>query len=323
MRVDKKEILSNLRKPDAIARTRTGDDPVMSSHVASVVKQVKDLKKKLMTLTEKKYTRVGKPLGEERIKILSLSDLHVPFENTETIIHALENHGDADILVINGDFLEQYAISRWGKSQTLLLEWEYKIAIEWMKLFTEMFEEVHLVRGNHDDRLKKYLNDSVDPMVNFMIEDDILVKIAEGYDFNDEGRLEQKYDFSNVYYKPGLLGWITKIGKCIFAHPTGSSGVPMRTVIQAATSFMTNENFQALVIGHTHKMGKLVWRDKLLIEQGCCCVPLDYQSDGKMKYLPQAFGYAVVYMDELGNVDFDKTNAVYRGTGYPTKSDLG
>jgi predicted phosphodiesterase len=652
MDVKRKQILANLRKPDSIDKERIEYNEEVDSYLQSAIKQIRKVKEKLMSATQDKYSKVGKPLGKARIKILSLSDFHVPYDNEETILHALENHADADILVINGDFLEQYAISRWGKSKTLLLEWEYKIAIEWMKLFVSMFEEVHLVRGNHDDRLQKYISAAVDPMVNFMIEDDVLVKIAEGYDFNNNGKLEKKYDFSNVYYTPGLLGWMTKIGKCIFAHPSSSSGVPMRTVIQAATSFTTNEDFQALVIGHcfdeetelltnngwkdidtisekdnpltlnletnkleyndcegvykhtehkelvsfknntglevmvtpehgmiysnernlnktqawkkanaeeiekydritipasgildnkendkvsdelikilawivtegnigyttaknpviriaqsddgsgflreieklldlleikystskrydanttkhgthrnydayriyigidgssvlapylnmsnktfdhdfmmslsfrqrkilieemckgdgskcgtdhychyytanedllnqfqtlctlsgirnkanikrddgtwvvsmtdsiihtitktervsydgrtwcltvpngtlvarrngvvfltqnTHKMGTLVWRDKLLIEQGCCCVPLDYQSDGKMKYLPQAFGYAVVYMDEYGNVDFENTRTIYRGTGYPTKEDM-
>jgi len=639
MKINRKELLNNLRKPDQIPNERVQDNDVIHSHFDSVVFQIRQLKEKLVSVSQNKYIKVGKPLGKERIKILSLSDLHIPFDNHETILHALDNHADADILVINGDFLEQYAVSKWGKTQTLLLEWEYKIAMEWMKFFTEIFEEVHLVRGNHDDRLKKYISAAVDPMINFMVEDDVLVKIANGYDFNNNGRLEKKYNFDNVYYTPGLLGWMTKIGKCIFAHPTGSSGIPMRTVIQAATSFMTNENFQSLVIGHcfdeetelltnngwknidtikekdnpltlnletnelefnncegiykhtkhkelisfknntgleimvtpehgmiysnkrnlnktqawkkanaeeiekysritipasgilnnkendkisdelirilawivtegnieyttaknpviriaqsdngsgflqeiekllntlkieysiaknydayriyvgvsgsktltpylnmsnktfdhsfltslslrqrkilieemckgdgakcgtdhychyytanedllnqfqilctlsgirnkanikredgtwvismtdsiihtvtktervsyngrtwcltvpngtlvarrngvvfltqnTHKLGQIIWRDKLLIEQGCCCVPLDYQSDGKMKYLPQAFGYAVIYMDEFGNVDFENTRPVYCGTGYPTKIDM-
>lgn len=321
MRINKKELLANLKKPEvhAYKLARKSEIPMK---VSLAVAEVAALKEQMMSVSARKYAKVGKPVGEESIKILSLSDLHVPFENYDVIVDALKKHGDADILVVNGDFLEQYAVSKWGKSKTVLLEWEYKVALEWLKLFSSMFEEVHLVRGNHDDRLRKYIDDSVDPMIGFMINNDVLTKLAEGYDFNAEGKLEQKHDFDNVYYQGGLLGWYTKIGECIFAHPSSFSGVPMRTVINAATSFMSNEDFQAIVIGHTHKIGKLIWRDKLLIEQGCCCVPMDYQADGKLKYLPQAFGYAIVYMDEKGNVDFDKSNTVYCGTGYPTKFDL-
>lgn len=326
MKVNKKRILANLKKQEIQAKANISElklpEGILPFGIKNAIDEIVELKKKLITLSIDKYTKVGKPVGKEVIKILSLSDLHAPFDNPDVIIDAIENHGDADVLVLNGDILEQYAVSRWGKSKTILLEWEYKVAIEWMKLFSEIFEEVHLVRGNHDDRLSKYLSNAVDPMVGFMMNNDVLTKLADGQDFNSKGKLEKIHDFDNVYYSGGLLGWYTKIGKCIFAHPSGSSGIPMRTVISAATSLMTSEDFQALIIGHTHKMGKIIWRDKLLIEQGCCCVPLDYQSDGTMKYLPQAFGYAVVYMDELGNVDFDKTNTVYCGTGYPTKNEI-
>lgn len=321
MNINKKQILAKLKQPKLHAEM-LAEESENSYKLTAAIQEVSDLKEKLMNASMRRYTKVGKKVGDTNIKILSISDLHVPFENYDVLVDALEKHSDADLLVVNGDFLEQYAVSKWGKSKTVLLEWEYKVAIEWMKLFSSMFEEVHLVRGNHDDRLRKYLSDSVDPMIGFMVEDDILTKLTEGYDFNDKGKLEQKYHFDNVYYEGGLLGWYTKIGKCLFAHPSSSSGVPMRTVISAAEAFMSNEQFQAIVIGHSHKMGKLIYKDKVLIEQGCCCVPMDYQADGKLKYLPQSFGYAVVYMDEYGNVDFDKTNTVYCGTGYPTKLDI-
>ena len=321
MKANKKKILANLRKSEESAY-EIAERSNASLKLLLAIEEVTDIKEKLMSANIRKYSKVGKAVGREKIKILSLSDLHAPFENYDILVDALENHSDADILVINGDFLEQYAVSKWGKTKTLLLEWEYKVAIEWMKVFSDMFEEVHLVRGNHDDRLKKYLADSIDPMVGFMVNDDVLSKIAEGYDFNEEGKLVQTHNFNNVYYEGGLLGWYTKIGQCIFAHPSAFSGVPMRTVISTATSFENTEDFQAIVIGHTHKIGKLIWKDKLLMEQGCCCVPMDYQSDGKIKYLPQSFGYAIVIMDENGNVDFDQSNVIYRGTGYPTKQDL-
>jgi hypothetical protein len=62
-------------------------------------------------------------------------------------------------------------------------------------------------------------------------------------------------------------------------------------------------------------MGAAFWRNKLIIEQGCCCLPMDYESDAKMQYGMQTFGYATIYMNDEGKVDFDRSRPVYYGTG--------
>jgi len=286
------------------------------------IDKISALKETLMQVTTEKFSKVGKTVGKKLVKVLSLSDLHIPFENEDVLTHAIENHGDADILVLNGDIFEMYAVSKWPKSKEILVKWEYKIALEWLKVFSRTFKEVHLVSGNHEHRLQSYFSHNILPVVDFLVSDDILSRLAKGYDFNQYGEFTKVHTFKNVRYTPGILNWYTQIGKCIFAHPRSFSSIPMRTVINAANSFLDREDYQAMIIGHSHRMGKLIWRNRLLIEQGCCCVPLDYESDGKLKMLPQAFGYAVVYMDEYGNVDFDKTNPVYIGTGHPVKTDI-
>jgi len=73
---------------------------------------------------------------------------------------------------------------------------------------------------------------------------------------------------------------------------------------------------------NTHKLGKLIWKNKLLIEQGCCCAPMEYESDAKLRFGQQTFGYAVVYMNEEGKVDFKKTQPIYYGTGAIVKPDI-
>ncbi len=285
------------------------------------IEKIEKLREQLVKATISKFSCIGRPKLKATTKVLSLSDFHVPFDNSEVIEHALANHNDADILVVNGDLLELYAVSKWPKYKDIMLQWEYHIAFEWVKLFSEVFKEVYLVLGNHEHRLKSYFSSTIDPVVSFLVDDDILSKLSEGYDFEGD-KLVKKHAFNNVHYQSGLLNWYTKIGKCIFAHPRMFSSIPMRTGIKAAEYFTGKEDFQAIVIGHTHKLGEIIWRDKLIIEQGCCCVPMDYEADGKLKYLPQAFGYAVVYMDKEGNVDFDKSKTVYRGTGFPVKPEL-
>jgi predicted phosphodiesterase len=287
------------------------------------IADIEDLKARILDVNTATFEKIGRPKTKATTKVLTISDLHIPFENTEVLKHAIANHSDADILVVNGDLFEHYAVSSWPKQKDIILKWEYQIAIEWMKLFSDTFKEVHLVSGNHEYRLKSYFASNISPSVSFMVDNDMLSRLAKGEDFDEEGNLVPTHNFTNVKYSPGLLSWYTKIGKCIFAHPRSFSIVPMRTAIETANSFLGREDFQAIVLGHTHKLGQLIWRDKLIIEQGCCCVPMDYESDGKAKYLPQAFGYATIYMDEEGNVDFDKTKPVYRGTGFAIKDGHG
>ena len=286
------------------------------------INKIKNIKNKALKSNEQKFNHVGRPKLKTDTKILCLSDFHIPFENPDTIMHAIENHGDADILVINGDILDQYSVSKWPKSKEILLQWEYSEAIEWFKLLAPMFKEIHITSGNHDNRLKSYFSDNIDKSVSFLVCDDLLSKLADGYDFDNKGNLVKTYDFNNVHYNPGLLSWYTQIGKCLFVHPNSYSKVPMKTVTNVCEGMLDREEFQAIVIGHTHKIGKIIYRNRLLIEQGCCCVPLDYEADGKMRYQPQSFGYAVVYQDKEGNVDFDKSNPVYLGTGFVTKEDI-
>jgi hypothetical protein len=73
---------------------------------------------------------------------------------------------------------------------------------------------------------------------------------------------------------------------------------------------------------NTHKMGSIVFKGKLIIEQGCACIPMDYEADSKMQYGQQSFGYAVIYMNAKGEVDFDKSRPVYYGTATCVDTDV-
>jgi len=284
------------------------------------IDKIKKYRDTLVDRWTSKFCRVGRPKNAN-VKILSLSDFHIPFENDEVIKDALENHSDADILVLNGDIFDMYSVSSFSKNKQILIQWEYKVAMEWLKLLSDMFPKVVLVSGNHEARLARYFSNQIDPSLSFMYENDMLDKLANGYDINLlTNKLYKAYDFDNVHYTPGQLCWYTMIGKAIFVHPKNFSVVPMRTVIKTAESFLQREDFEAVIQGHSHKIGKLVWRDKLLIEQGCCCIPMEYESDGRNKYLPQSFGYAIVYVDaDTGSVDFNKSDIIYLGTGSPVK----
>lgn len=286
-------------------------------HVA--IERIRDMRDALVKVTSDKFVKVGRPVNAD-FKVLSMSDLHIPFENPKVIEFLIERHADADVLVLNGDIFEMHIVSKWPKSKTILLKHEYEIALEWMKLLVNIFPKIVLVSGNHEHRIQSYFSANVDPAVSFLVHDDILMRLKKGYGFDENGAFCKKYDWENqVFYDGGLLRYYTMIGKTVFIHPNDFSSVPMRTTINWANDMLEREDFECMVMSHTHKMGSYIWRNRLLMEQGSCCVPLDYESGGRARKSLQSYGGAVVYMDKDGHVDFDKTTNIYYGTGSAVK----
>jgi predicted phosphodiesterase len=287
----------------------------------NAISSIERKRQELFNIVTQRYEKIGNPKGKLH-KIVSISDLHIPWVNDNVICDMMSKHNDAEILVINGDFLDQFSVSKWPKSKSVLLRHEYEIAVDYLKEFAKTFKKVILTKGNHDDRLESYFSNNLDPNVFFMTHPDMLERLARGYSFNKRGELEQLYDFSNVHYEGGLSSWYAKVGNCLFVHPKGSSKVPMKTVTNVADYFLEKEDFDAIVCAHTHKLGQIIWKGKMLIEQGCCCIPMDYEADAKMQYSQQAFGYVLVYMNSNGKVDFDKTRPVYYGTATAVDTDV-
>jgi predicted phosphodiesterase len=284
--------------------------------------RMETIKEEAIKSTAYLYKHVGRPKDPATIKVVSISDLHIPFQHDAVLDDLIAKHSDAEILVINGDFLELYSVSSWPKNKSVMLRKEYEQGMKYLKKLAEIFPKIYMTKGNHEDRLQRYFTSNVDPTISFMTDPDILQRLSKGYDFNEDGDLVKVHDLKNVHYRKGLLSWYVQIGRCIFVHPTGGSGVPMRTAIKATDYLLSRSlEFDAVVCAHTHQIGQVIYNNKLLIEQGCACVPLEYESTSKMAYRPQSFGYAVMYMNKQGYVDFDKSGAVFCGTGSVIRPD--
>jgi predicted phosphodiesterase len=286
----------------------------------STINELMVLRDKLFKTTTEQFIKIGNPINAG-IKVLTFSDFHLPFVNRHVLEHGITHHSDADVLVINGDLFDAYLVSKWPKSKAVLLQWEYQLALEWIKFFSEVFPQVILVSGNHDHRTQKYFSTRIDPAVSFLTDPDMLQRLAQGYDFTEYGDFERVHDFRNVTYDNGLLNWYTLLGKSLFVHPLkGYSTEPCATTLKAAKHFIEREDWQCLVMAHTHRQTRSFYKDRLLIEQGCACIPMEYEAQGHMNMDSQIFGYATIYMDRLGNVDYDKTRTTYIGTGSPIKT---
>lgn len=252
-------------------------------------------------------------------KILSLSDLHVPFHDKELIQSICEEHSDADIVVLNGDIMEAYAASTYSQDKLISILEEYTQTMDLLIWLGDRFPEVHLVKGNHEDRVDRYFSQKMDPHMMALANKDILWRLQQGHLYNDKGKEigTYKYRNNNIFYQRQGDPHSLKIGKTLFMHPSNFSNVPAGTVVKLASwvdAHYPNDSYDSIVLGHTHKVAKLVEKSKLLIEQGCLTHIMDYQKKGTLAARPSVQGYAVIWQDEHGNTDFNKSNFCYAGT---------
>jgi hypothetical protein len=143
-----------------------------------------------------------------------------------------------------------------------------------------------------------------------------LARIADGYTLDAEGQLTAGKKIANCHYKGGGYGWFIKIGQTVFAHPSASSVIPGRTAINVAEHLLAyGVDFDCLVVGHTHRQSKIVWRNRIIIEQGCVCAPHEYECDPHLRWKGQTQGYAVIIQDAAtGACDYNASNYFYWGT---------
>lgn len=95
-------------------------------------------------------------------KLLIFSDVHLPYHNLEAIetMFAYCEDKEIDGILINGDLLDFYGISRWDKAPDKpKMREEFEMAHEFFAVLREMFPIIPIIfkLGNHDARWEKYL----------------------------------------------------------------------------------------------------------------------------------------------------------------------
>lgn len=95
-------------------------------------------------------------------RVLILSDIHIPFHDEHALKVALSHGRDrkADLILLNGDIVDHYAISRWETNPKLRdFPGEVRAARQFLKGLRDSFKKARIVykRGNHEERWEKYL----------------------------------------------------------------------------------------------------------------------------------------------------------------------
>ena len=269
--------------------------------------------KKVIDAIEEDEERVN----EDETRILCISDMHIPFNRD--IKEFFKYKGKVDTLVLNGDIIDNYPMSSFTKMYRLSLVEELIRARE---LLIELIEEIKpkkvtVVTGNNEIRLGKKIADKIgSDLLDLMPRDALAFLFDTGFNYYDRIKkcktvytpIDEEVDCEVNY----VGNFWTKEGKTIFVHPQAFRGTTLGTVGKAYDYFTAiGEDFQSIIMAHTHKLGMYVMNDKYLYEQGTCANlnHMDYQ-DLKLPKSSQVNGYMYIIQDKDGNLIYDKTKLI-------------
>ena len=170
---------------------------------------------------------------EDLKKILWIPDTHVPYEDAQAfeLMLTAMRWWKPDVINILGDFGDFYAVSSHSKDprrSNQLKNEVYAINERLDQIDALGAAEKHFVEGNHEDRLRRYLQDKAPEMFGLVGVEKLFNLTSRGYTFTP--------------YKESRLQ-----GKIHVTHDCGNAGAYAH--YKALEAFEDNA-----VMGHTHRM---------------------------------------------------------------------
>lgn len=257
--------------------------------------------------------------GDSQIatKILSISDLHCPFQlPVETYIDYIDR---VDILQLNGDIGDCQAISKFSKAYRISPMEELIVTRQYI---IDLINYIHPKQvvvnyGNHDARFQSYLSKNLDTDIL-----ELMPKTSLELIFEDGFHHYNKRERTKVWYAPLTEAfpeisiqyndnWFSQIGDVIFCHPLTFSAQPMMTAEKARRYFKDEGfHFTTIVMAHTHRTGFYTVGDTNLYEQGAACdvTQMRYHDGNFAK--TQKEGFIYLCLDSDGREIEQRTNLV-------------
>lgn len=236
--------------------------------------------------------------SDKRIAIIS--DLHAPFHDVEAVGQMFHETQGFDVLKINGDLMDSYALSRFTHHESVPIEREMAAVDAILGQASAQFPEIDINDGNHDKpRFEKALRSqlSLDLMhaLEYITEGNLsLIRVA--------AKRYKNIAFPRTQVGRFQLGWFQQDGDLLMAHAEKFSRVPGAALRVIEEWFSDRHDtlglapWRVLIQAHTHQMGWFPWHaDKLLIESGCLCTTHGYQLDAKIAGRPQRVGYVTLH----------------------------
>lgn len=220
---------------------------------------------------------------------LVISDLHIPYHELEAVYTALDSgikHG-VDSIIINGDLIDFYKISRYTKDPTKKnIRYEFEMTQEFFDFLREKFpkQQIYFKLGNHEERYEDFLKSKAPELFG-----DPYYSLEERLGLNQWG----------IHYIGGRQ--VIKYGKLniVHGHEFGSSFFspvnPARGLfLRAKASTMAGHNHQT----SEHHENNLNGDQIACWSLGCLC-------NKSPEYRPFAYtkwnwGFAIVEKDKKG-----------------------
>lgn len=255
-------------------------------------------------------------------RIVVAGDFHAPFHDPEVVAALLTDEAPrADMLIVSGDLMDFYSISRFLKYERVSIEQEIAATDALLGQLAAAFPDVLIVSGNHDSqRFEKQLRSLLAPEMMHVIE------LLTGGNLSVIHMLAKRY--KNVRFAPQAagshsLGWMTQVGDLLVTHAEKFSRVPgaaLRQIDEGLTDFdhvYKLKPWRVLLQAHTHAASLIPWKaDRLMGETGCMCLTHGYQMTARMGGRPQRQGYVTLQqtngVTDLNSVHFRWLNAEKR-----------
>lgn len=258
-----------------------------------------------------------KKKGAGHTRILSVSDLHIPYQQPLSVF--MDYADKVDILQLNGDIVDCQAISKFPKAYRKSPMDEILEARQYLIDLISMLhpKKVIVNYGNHDLRFQNYLSKSLDnDLLELMPRTSLELIFVDGFThYNKELHTKVHYDpLKEVFHDIEIRyvdSWYTQIGKTIFCHPSSFSSGIMRTA-EKARRYFKDEGFvfSSLVMAHTHRIGHYVIGDTVIYDQGAACNTKAMQyADGRL-VASQKEGFIWLEQDTDGNLIEENTNII-------------
>lgn len=214
-------------------------------------------------------------------KVVQINDVHVPFHDKQSVNAFLKFYEDfkPDKLVIAGDFFDFYELSKFDKNpeRRKSLQEELTEGIELLGEFLRLSPktQVHFIKGNHEDRLRRYLWRF--PELSSLDELDFasLASLRRmGIEYHEESFVFNKFIFTHGFKCSKHSSYTAKAE--LEEHGTSGSS------------------------GHTHRMGRFLKTDYRgtigWFENGCLCDLQPEYMKGKIANWQQCF--SVIYFQD-------------------------
>lgn len=193
--------------------------------------------------------------SKKKQRIIQINDLHIPFHDKRTleVFYKFLSDVRVDQLVIAGDLLDFYELSTFDKDpkRKFTIQDEIDQCYEVLKELKNYCPEIHFIKGNHEDRLRRFLwkNPSL-----------ASIKVLELPKLLNLDSLDVEYhDFEYIF-----RGFRFTHGEIVRQE----SGASAKAELLKYGSSMSS--------GHTHRLGMFIKTDARgtigAYEAGCMCV---------------------------------------------------